>query len=314
MQHIYGLAAARLEQPSLVTIGVFDGVHRGHQHLLRRLVAQAHANGQLAVVQSFFPHPDVVLRGLSGRYYLTAPEQKTALLAELGVDVLVTEAFDATLREVRAGDYVDLLLNRLQMRALWVGPDFALGYRREGDAAYLRQRGAQSGFELHVVDLLADGGPDAIRSTTIRQALRDGDVEQARALLGRPYAVTGPVVHGERRGHRIGFPTANIGVWAQQAIPANGVYAGWATLGAQKFMAVTNIGVRPTFDGQDVTVEAYLLDFKGSIYGQQLTLTFERRLRPEQKFSGIDALVAQIRADAEAARVYLSESQSLGTR
>ena len=306
MQQIYGLAAARLEQPSLVTIGVFDGVHRGHQHLLRRLVAQARADGRLAVVQSFFPHPDVVLRGLTGRYYLTSPEQQAALLAELGVDVLVTQPFDDALRQVRAGDYVDLLLDRLQMRALWIGPDFALGYRREGDAAYLRQRGAETGFELRVVDLLADGGPEAIRSTAVRQALADGDVEQARALLGRPYAVAGPVVQGDRRGHLIGFPTANVGVWEQQMVPANGVYAGWATLGADRLMAVTNVGVRPTFGGQDVTVEAYLLDFDATIYGQELALTFERRLRPEMKFSGIDALVAQIRADAEAGRAYLS--------
>jgi len=306
MQQIYGLAAARLEQPSLVTIGVFDGVHRGHQHLLRRLVAQARADGRLAVVQSFFPHPDVVLRGLTGRYYLTSPEQQAALLAELGVDVLVTQTFDDALRQVRAGDYVDLLLDRLQMRALWIGPDFALGYRREGDAAYLRQRGAEAGFELRVVDLLADGGTEAIRSTAVRQALADGDVEQARALLGRPYTVAGPVVQGDRRGHLIGFPTANVGVWEQQMVPANGVYAGWATLGADRLMAVTNVGVRPTFGGQDVTVEAYLLDFDATIYGQELTLTFERRLRPEMKFSGIDALVAQIRADAEAGRAYLS--------
>ncbi len=306
MQQIYGLTAARLDQPSLVTIGVFDGVHRGHQHLLRRLVAQAHAGGQLAVVQSFFPHPDVVLRGLTGRYYLTSPEQKAALLAELGVDVLITQTFDDALRQVRAGDYVDLLLRRLRMRALWVGPDFAMGYRREGDVVYLRQRGAETGFELHVVDLLADGEPEAIRSTTIRQALRDGDIEQARALLGRPYAVAGPVMRGDRRGHLIGFPTANIGVWDQQVIPANGVYAGWATLGADRFMAVTNVGVRPTFGGQDVTVEAYLLDFDATIYDQELALTFERRLRPEMKFSGVDALVAQIRMDVEAGRAYLT--------
>lgn len=306
MQHIYGLMAAQLEQPSLVTIGVFDGVHRGHQHLLSRLVEQARADGRLAVVQTFFPHPDVVLRGLAGRYYLTSPDQKAALLADLGVDVAVTQAFDDALRQVRAGDYVDLLLNRLKMRALWVGPDFALGYRREGDVTYLRQRGADKGFDVHVVDLLADGGPEAIRSTTIRQALNDGDVEQARALLGRPYAVTGPVVHGDRRGCLIGFPTANIAVWEQQVVPANGVYAGWATLDTQRFMAVTNVGVRPTFGGQDVTIESHLLDFDDDIYGRELAVTFERRLRPEMKFSGVDALVAQIRADAAAGRAYLS--------
>lgn len=306
MEHLSGLAAAQLDRPSLVTIGVFDGVHRGHQHLLGQLVTHARANGLQAVVQTFFPHPDVVLRGLTGRYYLTSPEQKAALLAELGVDVVVTQTFDDALRQMRASEYLDLLVNRLNMRALWVGPDFALGYRREGDVAYLREQSVRLGFDLHVVNLLADGEPEAIRSTAIRRALQEGDVEQAQALLGRPYTLDGPVVPGDRRGHRIGFPTANIAVWGEQVIPANGVYAGWAALGDARFMAVTNVGVRPTFNGRDVTVEAHLLDFDRDIYGERLSVTFERRLRPEMRFNGVDALVAQIRADAAAGRAFLS--------
>jgi len=306
MEHLSGLAAAQLDRPSLVTIGVFDGVHRGHQHLLGQLVTHARASGLLAVVQTFFPHPDVVLRGLTGRYYLTSPEQKAALLAELGVDVVVTQTFDEALRQMRASEYVNLLLNGLNMRALWVGPDFALGSRREGNVAYLREQSARMGFDLRVVDLLADGEPEAIRSTTIRRALQEGDVEQAQALLGRPYALAGAVVPGDRRGHRIGFPTANIAVWEEQVIPANGVYAGWAALGDARFMAVTNVGVRPTFNGHDTTVEAHLLDFDRDIYGERLSVTFERRLRPEMRFSGVDALVAQIRADAAAGRAFLS--------
>lgn len=306
MKHLFGLATAQLDQPSLVTIGVFDGVHRGHQHLLRQLVAHARANGLQAVVQTFFPHPDVVLRGLTGRYYLTSPEQKLALLAELGVDVTVTQTFDEALRRMRASEYLDLLLSRLNMRALWVGPDFALGHHREGDVAYLREQSVRLGFDLNVVELLADGEPQAIRSTAIRQALQAGDVEQAQALLGRPYALEGPIIRGDRRGHQIGFPTANIAVWEEQVIPANGVYAGWAALGETRLMAVTNVGVRPTFNGRNVTVEAHLLDFNRDIYGERLSVTFKRRLRPEMKFNGIDALVAQIRADAETGRAFLS--------
>ncbi len=153
---------------------------------------------------------------------------------------------------------------------------------------------------------MTNGDHRAISSTAIRTALEMGDVAQAAYWLGRPYQLAGEVIHGEARGHTIGFPTANVAVWDQQVIPANGVYAGWAVLGGERFMAVTNIGVRPTFSGSGVTVEAHLLDFDRDIYGQHLRVTFEQRLRPEMKFSGIDALTAQIASDVRAARAYLS--------
>ena len=303
--HIQNLTEAHLPRPSMVTIGVFDGVHRGHQHLIRQLVDTAHASDRLAVVLTFFPHPDVVLHGLEGRYYLTSPAQKAALLMELGVDYVITHPFDDDLRQVRAAQFVDQLRDHLNLSVLSVGEDFAMGYQREGNVEFVRAQGAEKGFELQVVDLVTNDG-DTISSTAIRQALEAGNVDQARHWLGRSYAVTGPVVHGENRGHQLGFPTANIGVWEQQVIPANGIYASWVFLGDERFMAATNVGVRPQFGGDNITIEPYILDFDRTIYGQQITVTFEKRLRDEAKFDSLDALIAQIGADAEASRAFLS--------
>jgi len=307
MKHIYDLANAQLDQPSIVTIGVFDGVHQGHAHLIGQLVDQAHTSGRLAVVLTFFPHPDIVLRGLKGRYYLTTAEQRAEQLLKLGVDCVVTHPFNEATRFIRAADFVDQLIARLRLDSLWVGADFALGYQREGNVDYLRGQGAEKGFSLHVIDLIQTGKDhETISSTLIRELLEAGEVEKANHLLGRGYAVCGEIVHGEKRGRSIGFPTANVAVWEEQVIPGNGVYAGWATLGDERFMAVTNIGIRPTFSGQDVTVEAHLLDFNREIYGQNLTVTFETRLRSEKKFNGIQELISQIGIDTEEGRKYLS--------
>ncbi len=304
-QHIYNLANANLAQPSVVTIGVFDGVHRGHQHLIRQVVDAAHGNNRLAVVLTFYPHPDVVLRGLTGRYYLTTAEQKAALLMDLGVDFVITHPFDDTTRQVRAADLVDQLRARLQMERLAVGPDFAMGYRREGNVDFLREQGAHKGFDLQVIDLYTNDG-DAIRSTSIRKALEVGDIDAARHWLGRSYSVSGPVVDGAKRGRTIGYPTANVQIWDQQVLPSNGIYASWVYLHGERFMAATSVGVRPTFNGEDITVEPYILDFDRDIYGQELTVTFEKRLRDEAKFDSLEALIAQIGADVDASRAYLT--------
>jgi riboflavin kinase / FMN adenylyltransferase len=306
MQHYHALTEAHLQQPSVVTIGVFDGVHRGHQFLIRKLVEEARAQGKLAVALTFYPHPDVVLKKLTGRYYLTTPDERARLLGELGIDYVITQTFDDTFRQTRAAHYVEMLQQHLRLSSLWVGSDFAMGYQREGNVAFLEREGAARGFQVDVIDLImANGDHVAISSSGIRKALEAGDVEHAKAWLGRSYAITGEVVRGEQRGRTIGFPTANVRAWAEQVIPANGVYACWAQVGGERYMAMTNVGVRPTFDGHGVTVEAYLLDFEGDIYGQQVTLTFEKRLRPEQKFDGLPALIAQIGADVEAGRAYL---------
>jgi riboflavin kinase/FMN adenylyltransferase len=309
MRHIYALSDASLDRPSIVTIGVFDGVHRGHQHLLRQLVGEARSSGQLAVVLTLFPHPDRVLHGAVGRYYLTTPEQKAYLLGELGIDVVVTYPFDGRVRQVRAADFVDQLREHLKMTSLWVTADFAMGYNREGNFAYLKAQGAEKGFKVHQTDLLGNGETAVISSSAIREALLAGNVDKAAAWLGRPYRLEGHVVHGDHRGHLIGFPTANIEVWAEQALPADGVYACRAWLGPERFMAMANVGARPTFGGQDTCVEAFLLDFDRDIYGQELAIDFIRWLRGEQKFSGLDALKQQIRSDVERGRAILDAGE-----
>ena len=306
MEHLYDLASAHLTQPSVVTIGVFDGVHLGHQHLIRKLVAEARATNRLAVVVTFFPHPDILLRGLTGRYYLTTPEQRAEYLGELGVDTVITLPFNQEFRQIRAAVFVDMMLEHLKLSSLWVGSDFALGYQREGTVEFLRAQGDAKGFTLQVIDLIVAETDGAISSTAIRDALLVGDVDNARDWLGRTYTLTGEVVHGDHRGRELGFPTANMHIWDEQVIPANGIYAGWATLGTERFMAATNVGVRPQFDGEDVRVEAYLLDFDRDIYGQQLTFSFERYLRPEMKFESLQGLIDQINADVQTAREYLS--------
>lgn len=306
MNHVNKLADVHLQQPSVVTIGVFDGVHRGHQYLIQQLVKEARARGHAAVALTFFPHPDVVIRGLSGRYYLTTPDQRAQLLGDLGIDYVITLPFDDQIRNIRAADFVDQMIAHLRLQSLWVGTDFALGYQREGNVTFLREQGAQKSFSVEVIDLLMEENA-AISSSTIRAALQQGNVEEAREMLGRSYSVSGEVVHGEKRGRALGFPTANIDVWSEQVVPGNGIYAGWALLGGERFMAVTNVGTRPTFDGQNLTVEAYLLDFDRDIYGETLTFTFESYLRPELRFNDVQELIVQMGADVEAGRAYLAQ-------
>lgn len=311
MNHVYRLIDAQIAQSSVVTIGVFDGVHRGHQDLIRRLVENAHSNNRLAIVLTFFPHPDVVLRGLTGRYYLTSPEQRAAELIKLGVDYVITHEFNETLRQMRAADFVDQLVTHLKIEELWVGSDFAMGYKREGDVGFLRREGERKGFTVETVELLhSDDNGQIISSTAIREAIQRGAVEQANELLGRAYSLNGKVVPGDARGRQIGFPTANIAVWDQQVLPENGVYAGWVEIDGQSHKAVTNIGIRPTFAGTEVRLETHLLDFDRDIYEKEISISFVARLRGEQKFNGIDMLVAQIHKDVAAARQLLEAQET----
>lgn len=306
MKHVYSLKEANLDTPSLVTIGVFDGLHTGHQTLIKRLVEKAHSDHKLAVVITFFPHPDKVLREVDDRYYLMTSDQRAELVLNMGVDCVITHPFDDKIRQMRASDFVDQLIDYLKISELWVGSDFAMGYKREGNVKFLTAQGHEKDFSVTAIDLImTDSGDNVIHSSQIRDYIKQGDMDNVREWLGRGYALVGEVVHGEKRGRTIGFPTANIEVWSEQIIPANGVYAGWAKLGDESFKAVTNIGIRPTFEGDNITVEAHLLDFDRDIYGEILEVSFETRLRAEKKFNGIDELVAQIKTDAESARTYL---------
>ena len=288
-------------QPTSVAIGSFDGVHRGHQALLNQMVAQARAEGLRTAALTFFPHPRKVLQTLSPRFYLTTLEDRVQLLAEQGIDLIITHPFDEEVRHTRAADFVDQLLDALDMKHLW-GGNFALGYQREGDIPFLRQQGEIKGFTVQTLSELVMQDGDVVSSRRVRQALEEGNTAEVNACLGRLYHLNGRVVMGDQRGRTIGFPTANLAVWDELLLPASGVYATYARVKGLRYAAATNVGVRPTVDGVRLTIEAHILDFDEDIYGQDVRLEFVRRIRPEMKFSGLDALKAQIAADVAEVR------------
>jgi riboflavin kinase / FMN adenylyltransferase len=307
MRFVYRFEEAQLTEDSVVTIGSFDGVHRGHRALIKQVRAAALSTQRAAVVITFFPHPSVVL-GRAQPYYLTAPEEKLVQLNQTGVDLLIELPFSRETAQVRAADFVEQMLRNLRMRELWIGHDFALGYRREGDAEFLAKLGRERGFTVHAAEPLMNDG-EIISSSNIRTALRAGEVAHAAKLLGRPFRLSGKVVPGDGRGKTIGVPTANLDVWQDHAIPANGVYACRAWVGHIPHRAAVNIGTRPTVtDATRRTVEAHLLDFDKDLYGLNIALDFFERLRGEQKFAGVPELVAQIKSDVETTRKMLSDN------
>ncbi len=305
MIHARSLAEVPAGRPALLTMGSFDGVHLGHQTLIRELVARARAKNFRAAVITFFPHPSVVLRGRKPPFYINTPDEKAAMFARLGVDVTVTHPFDRAVAEITAADFAERLLASFHFKELWCGADFAFGHNREGTVGWLTQYGAKRGFTVHVVEPITING-EVISSSRVRIALAEGDVEQAAACLGRPFQLPGTVVEGNRRGRPIGIPTANLGIWDERAYPARGVYACRAWVDDQPVDAVTNIGLRPTFEAETrPTIEAHLLDFDADLYDKTIALDFIARLRPEMKFDGVNELVAQIHRDIDNARELL---------
>ncbi len=291
-----------------LTIGSFDGVHLGHQSLIKKLVDGAHAVGAPAVVLTFHPHPVVVLRGKTGNIYLTLPEERADILSGLGVDMVIIEPFTRELANTSAREFIERLYNRLGLNHLLIGHDFALGRGREGNFDVLSKLGLEFGFEVEEVQAIQSQG-EIISSSQIRLLLEAGDVSRAGLWLGRPYLVRGEVVSGDRRGRSIGFPTANLSVTPGKILPASGVYACRAWVDGQVWGAATNIGVRPTFDGQGpiLHLEAHLLDYSGDLYGQTISLEFIERLRGEVRFPDIQALIAQISQDVQQTRVLLGQ-------
>lgn len=305
MQHYWSLDDVHLHG-SWLTIGSFDGVHKGHQQILREMIARAHLANSPAVVLTFHPHPAVVLGKRNDPFYLTSPEERASLLAELGVDFVLTCPFNRQVANTSAHDFMKELNEHLDISKLWVGYDFALGKDREGNVPRLRQLGDTFGYELHTVNPIKVNG-EIVSSSHIRAALARGDVAKACQLLGRPYQVSGEVIHGDGRGRSLGIPTANLEVWSERAIPKAGVYVCKANVDGSYLGAVTNIGVRPTFENQPASpqVEAHLLDFDADLYGKKVGLEFIERLRDEQRFTNIQALVDQIKEDIERGREIL---------
>ncbi len=305
MEHLDSLTLAQPDRPTCLTIGGFDGVHRGHQRVINRLVETARSRGYRSAALTFFPLPNQVLGAPRPHYYLTTQEERARLLHELGIELVITHPFSEQVRAIRAGDFVEMLIRHLDVREIWVGGDFALGYRREGDVPFLQAMGKVRGFVVHQVDFLAMDGM-LVSSSLIREAICEGRVEDAARLLGRPFRLAGRVVVGDRRGHRIGFATANLQIWEGHAYPKAGVYAGRAQVGGESLPAAINIGVRPTVTTQaQMVIEAHLLDFAGDLYDQELSLDFEARLRDEIKFDSLEQLVAQVGKDIARVRQML---------
>ncbi len=304
MQHYRSLERVTL-QNSWLTVGVFDGVHRGHQQIIRKLLAGAHGSDAPAVVLTFDPHPASVLGGREIQC-LTLPDERADLLGQLGVDVVITQPFTRELSSITAYDFMSWLKSQLGLQHLLIGYDFALGKGREGNAARLTEIGSELGYTVEVVPALSDAS-GVISSTEIRKLIEVGNVAEAGRLLGRPYSLHGPVIRGDGRGRAINVPTANIAYSPNKMIPAKGIYACWAYLKNKKYRAATNIGTNPTFtpDKQTPNVEAHLLDLHQDLYGEDVRLEFVARLRDELRFDAVEQLLEQIWKDVELTRQLL---------
>lgn len=318
MQIYHDLNAAYSTRPTVLTIGNFDGIHRGHQALLadlRRIAAEQRAVGGMI---TFDPHPLVVLRPNQPLFLLTTPAERLHIAAQQGLDLGIILPFTPALAAQEPADFMAALKRQLNLVYLVVGPDFALGRNRSGNLDVLTELGQSLGYRIHVIDPY-EASPHPVRSSTIRSLLiQQGDVTTAADLLGRPYHATGLVIPGDQRGRQIGIPTANLWIPPDKLWPADGVYATRTTIhdwpAPQVYNSVTNLGIRPTVGGTEHRFETHLLDFpppggSDDLYGHEVTVEFVARLRGEQRFQGLDALVAQIHADIAQARAILPAPQ-----
>ena len=302
------LASAAPSKETVVTVGVFDGVHQGHRHLLRRLVQLA-GDQYIPTVVTFSNRPITVLRPGTEPSYLTTPEQRIDLIRQQGIELVVCLEFTLELSQVTATDFADILIETLKMKGLILGPDSALGKDRQGDLAFMQQQGERMGFWAQSVSPLEiDGQP--VKSRRIRDALADGNVSVGPELLGRNHFLSGVVVLGDRRGRTLGFPTANIEVDPQLLLPGDGIYATWAIIDGQRHQSATSIGVRPTFDLTQRLVEVFVIDFDSDLYGKTVGVEFVKKVRDQEKFDGLDALVKQINQDVDDCRQVLDQDRS----
>lgn len=300
------LARHATNQETVVTIGVFDGVHLGHRHLMERVKTWARDKGRLSGVVTFHPHPRRVLSQHARLPYLTDLAERERLIREQGIDLVVPLTFTHLLAGLSAREFMMLLRKYLNVRGVVIGPDFAMGRQRVGDAAALTVLGQERGFDVEVVPPLELEGR-VVSSTAIRKSLADGDMGVANKLLGRPFRIRGLVEKGVGRGRTIGIPTANLVVDPHLALPPDGVYVTRAYLGGKPHTSITNIGRRPTFDDGERTIEVHILDFDGDLYRQELTVDVIERVRPEIRFAGAGELKAQIGRDIQRARQVLGE-------
>ncbi len=302
MDIVYGLEAfPRRREPTVLALGTFDGVHRGHQRLVGTAIARAREVGGRAVVLTFDPHPVQVIAPPPEPFLLTTLDERLALFEALGVDVALVIRFDATVRETSAETWVDMLVQRIGPSDVFFSVDHTFGKDRGGTVELLRQRGRVDGFAAHTVPLVRVGGT-LVSSSMIRRLLRSGAVSDAARYLGRWYAVSGVVVTGHHRGTTLGFPTANLQVPEAKVLPGRGAYAAFVDREAGRHGSAVSVGTQPTFGPGPMVVEAHLLDFAGPLYGERLTIEFVDRLHDDIAFSGAEALVRQLHDDVEATR------------
>ena len=294
----------------MVAIGNFDGVHRGHVAVIKRAEALAARLGRPCAVLTFEPHPSDFFLGANTIFRLTSCDTKAVALARLGIDGMIVLRFDAALAALSAEDFVrEVLVGRLHVAAVVAGYDFHFGKGRSGTPAFLAEAGTRYGFAVEIVERIAadaSGSIEAASSTATRAALEAGDVARAEHLLGHPYFVIGEVIHGEKRGARLGFPTANLRLDASNRL-RHGVYAVEVRFGDAIYGGVANFGRRPTFDNGAPLLEVFLFDFSGDLYGKTLEVAFRGFIRAEEKFASLDALKAQIKQDETTARAMLGK-------
>jgi len=301
------LANAAPNKETVLTLGVFDGVHLGHCHLLKRLVQLA-SPPLIPLVLTFSNHPITVLRPGTSVGYLTTLEKKLELLKAQGVEAVVSLEFTEELSQVSAHDFTSILFDSLGMRGLVVGPDTALGRNREGNLDFLKKRGDELGFWVETAEPFALDGL-TVKSRLIRSSIAQGDVAASARMLGRKYSLTGEVVTGDRRGQELGFPTANLKLDGRSVLPGDAIYATWAVIEGVRYPSATSIGIRPTFDLTERLVEVHLIDFNQDIYGKQVCVEFVSKLRDQEKFSGVDQLIKKINQDVADSRTILEEDR-----
>lgn len=298
MKTLRTLKTLKTKKNAILTLGNFDGVHLGHQKILKKITTRAKKLGTSSVVYTFEPHPQKIVAPHKSTELLIDLKDKKALIEALGVDFLVLASFTKDFSTKHPDDFVkDIIVDGIGASEVYIGHDYCFGRGKSGTIEKLKTLSKTHGFKVFVIPAVRQGS-EIISSTAIRKLIHKGEVNKASKLLGRNYRIKGTVIGGTKRGKSIGFPTANLDV-SSELIPALGVYAATAKIGSKTYKAATNIGTSPTFGASITTVEAHLIDFSGEIYGREVELTFTKRLRDEKKFPNIDSLVTQIKKDIQ---------------
>ncbi len=290
------LSKKQVDGNSILTIGVFDGIHLGHLHLIEKLIQIADQKKYLSGIITFINHPAEILNPQFNPSFIMDPNEKISALEETGVDYVIPIMFNHSISNMSAISFIDDLQNSLHMKGLVIGPDFAMGKNREASASKLEELGISKKFSTEVIPLQDINGIP-LRSTSVREFLFSGDIENASKVLGRNFEVSGIVIHGKGRGHKLGYPTANLKIPTKIVTPGNGIYATFAYINNKKFMSATSIGANPTFKGNNKTVETYILDFDNDIYDKTINIEFIKKLRDEIKFLSAENLVIQMDKD-----------------